>query len=345
MNQERKQDRNLISRRNVLKTTGLLSGTFALGRWPSNATAQTSSWAIVALPDTQKYTVSDTLMSYVHDQIDWIVANRSSKNIVFVSHEGDLVEHGSDLTEWKRMDAAMDKLDGVVPYSTSIGNHDYAVTGDRSSSTENFRTYFGQTRYNNYGWFGGAAPNDLGHYQYFSAGGYDFLHLSLEWGVPGTTSDPNTMMGWAKGVLQANKSIPTIITTHSYIWDKRGYEGHATAGQGANSGRSIYNKLVKQNFASQVFMVLNGHWHKADGQWAQVSLDRAGLNIYEMLANYQHYANGGDGWLRLIEFLPSGGANGLDRIRVQTYSPSRDEFMTGGRSQFAFDLSFASRFN
>lgn len=334
--------RHRVSRRDALKTAGVLggAGAFGLSSFVGRASAA-SSWTIVVLPDTQKYAQSSTLISRAHDQTDWIRANKSAENIVFVTHEGDIVEHGSSTTEWQRMDAVMDKLDGVVPYSTLVGNHDYGVLNDRSSSLANYKQYFGSSRYSGYSWFGGAGPDQRAYYQRFSAGGYNFLHLALEWGVPGSTTDPSTVMGWARNILRANRNTPTLITTHAYLWDKVGYEGHATRRDGANSGKQIYRYLVRPN--PQVFMVLNGHYHKADGQWKQASTNSAGSKVYEMLANYQHYANGGDGWMRLIKFIPGGGS-GTDRVQVRTYSPSRNQFKTDSRSQFNFDFSFSSRF-
>ena len=81
-------------------------------------------------------------------------------NVVFATHEGDIVENGDSVTEWERMSDVMNTLDGEVPYSALLGNHDFAVTGDRESSTENYRTYFGESRYEDYDWFGGTAPDD-----------------------------------------------------------------------------------------------------------------------------------------------------------------------------------------
>ena len=73
-------------------------------------------------------------------------------------------------------------------------------------------------------------------------------------------------------------------------------------------------------------MVLNGHSFRADGEWAQVSQNDADLDVYEMLACYQDYPNGGNGWLRTIEFVQDGGVDEADRIRVRTYSPTLDRF-------------------
>jgi hypothetical protein len=308
------------------------------------ARAQSSAWTVAVVPDTQKYAERSSLISYAQDQTKWIANNLDDENIVFVTHEGDWVENGDNRTEWQRMNQVWNTIEGKVPYAAGVGNHDYAVLGDRSSSTENYRRYFGTSRYQQYRWFGGSSPNGLSHYQRFRAGGYQFLHLSLEWEAP------NSVIDWARGVLDANSDTPTIVTTHAYLWDRPGREGRSSVVQeedgDGNSGQQIFRKVIRPN--SQVFMVLNGHFHRAkgtdDGEWAQVSKNAAGLDVYEMLACYQDYPRGGDGWMRLVQFLPDGGANGRDRIRVRTYSPSRNEYQTDSRSQFSFDLDFDDRF-
>ena len=334
-------DSHSVSRRDYLRTAGAV-GVAGLGvRFASLRASAASPWTVVAIPDTQKYAESSSLISRARAQTDWIRANKSAENIVFVTHEGDIVEHGSNTTEWQRMDAVMDKLDGVVPYGTTVGNHDYANTSDRSSGTANYSKYFGKSRYSGKSWYLGTGPNDRAHYQRFSAGGYTFLNLNLEWGVPGTASNSGTVMGWADDVLSKYANTPTIVTTHSYLWDKSGVEGHAGQRSGANSGLDVYRNLIRHH--PQVFMVLGGHFHYTDGQWKQTSTNSAGTAIYEMLADYQHYANGGDGWMRLIKFVPGGGSGSLDRVSVRTYSPSRGQYKTDGRSQFSFDFSFASR--
>ncbi|MFC7029279.1 metallophosphoesterase [Halomicroarcula sp. GCM10025710] len=102
------------------------------------------------------------LLSYAQDQTDWITDNIGSENIAFVVHTGDLVDDGANPTQWNRIDGVIDTLDGdldsnpdgLVPYAALPGDHDWAVEEDRSSSTENYRQYFGQSRYVDRSWFG-----------------------------------------------------------------------------------------------------------------------------------------------------------------------------------------------
>ena len=341
----------VVSRRDALRLSGAV-GAAAIGGFGTGVgSAQTEAWTVVVVPDTQKYARSSSLIAFAQDQTTWIANNLAVENIAFVTHEGDWVDDGSNRTEWQRMDDVWNTIEGDVPYAAAIGDHDYAVEEDRASGAANYREFFGEARYGGYSWFGGSAPNDRSHYQRFSAGGYDFLHIDLEWEAPGDPSDPTTPVGWAQSVLDANPETPAIITTHSYLWDEPGQEGRTTfveenSGDG-NSGQQLFRKLVEPN--PQVFMTFNGNFHRGtgsdNGEWAQVSQNAAGLAVYELLANYQDYPNGGDGWLRLVRFVPGGGSGGQDRIEVRTYSPSLGAFQTDDRSQFGFDLRFADRFS
>lgn len=331
---------------------------------PSSA-ANGEPWTLIVVPDTQHYTDRSSNVSVFITQMQWIADNVAARNIAFVTHLGDVVQHGDRVIEWDRAEQAMGILDGVVPYSVAIGDHDYVDEERRSSGAPEYIARYGAARYQGYPWYGGASPDQKSHYQYFTAGGRTFLHLTLEWEAPGTVDDPSSALGWGKQVLDANPYLPTIISTHSYIWDKPGEKGRTNGieeddGDGA-SGEQIWSALVASS--PQVFMLLNGNFHKEtsqydasdpsadpagpslDGEYHQVSTNLHGLPVYEMLSNYQDYPNGGDGWIRVLTFEEGAGAGGLDRIRVQTYSTLHDAYQTDAFSQFHFDLSFAERFD
>ena len=65
-------------------------------------------------------------------------------------------------------------------------------------------------------------------------------------------------------------------------------------------------------------MVLCGHWSNAGGEWHQVSANNAGQPVFEILADYQSRENGGNGWLRLITFVPK--EQRRYQIQFRTYS-------------------------
>ncbi len=75
--------------------------------------------------------------------------------------------------------------------------------------------------------------------------------------------------------------------------------------------------------------MMNGHTH-GEGQ-------RKDGNIYSLLADYQNYSNGGNGYLRIMEFSPS-----TDTISVKTYSPTLASYETDANSQFTLSYDMDS---
>lgn len=341
-----------------------VSGSFLALICAQGATAHASEpWSLVVVPDTQHYVDDVDNVDDFMTEMQWIADHVESRDIAFVSHIGDVVQHGSNRTEWNRAEAAMDLIDGRVPYSVAMGDHDYNTEENRASGAPEYIARFGPSRYAGRPWYGGASPDQKSHYQYFTAGGRAFLHLTLEWEVPGTIDNPSTALGWGKQILDHHPHVPTIISTHSNLWDRSGEKGRANSieesASNGNSAEQVWSELIGNN--PQVFMMLNGHSHKGssqydptdpnddpagpstDGEFHQVSTNWHGLPVYEMLADYQDYPNGGDGWIRIITFEEGTGVGGLDRIRVQTYSTTHDAYQTDTLSQFHFDLSFAQR--
>ncbi len=322
-------------------------------------------FTFVVLPDTQNMVKDPDLAYMVTDMTEWIVDQRDALNIEFVSHVGDVVSFADQIPEWERATAALDLLDGVVPYSVALGDHEYDPEEYKDGSVANYLANFGPQRYAGYDWYRGSSPDGLSHVQVFSAGGREFLHLAVEFEPLGTVDDPTSPLGWAVSILEANPTLPTIITTHAYLWDQEGEEGHfrwrgrrgyvlvdGVKDYVGPTGEELFAALVEP--FPQVFMVLNGHFHLAtrpdQGKFHQVSINAAGSEVYEMMSNFQSYPNGGDGWLRSIEFQPGGGAGGSDRIAMRTYSPTLDAAgevanQTDPRGEFSFDLDFAERFD
>src|SRR5690242_12038852 len=81
-------------------------------------------FSIVILPDTQYY--SAYYPAIFTSQTQWILNNRSSRNIAFVIHEGDITNTNTN-AEWQNASTSMGMLDGTVPYIVVPGNHDYCA--------------------------------------------------------------------------------------------------------------------------------------------------------------------------------------------------------------------------
>jgi hypothetical protein len=55
----------------------------------------------------------------------------------------------------------------------------------------------------------------------------------------------------------------------------------------------------------------------------------AGNTVYTLMSDYQGRTNGGNGWMRILEFDPV-----ADEIHVTTYSPTLQQFENDSDSQF-----------
>lgn len=289
------------------------------------------SWSMVALPDTQ-YATQDR-PEVLEAQTRWIKAHRTVRDIRFVVHEGD-VTHNGDRRQWRRARHAFEVLHGQIPYAVTTGNHDYergSLLADRRTL---FASYFpsAQARQQStfVGVFSDERPENQAHH--FSAGARQWLVVTLEY-LPSPE-----VVEWVDGVLEDHLDHEVILVTHSYLdeigeWIDLETDRDATEPrpppQVYHDGEDLWNALVSQ-YAS-IRLVLCGHV-TGDGAGRRVDLVE-GRAVHQVLANFQMRRDAGEGWLRILEFLPDGRT-----IQVHTYSPWLDEFMTGPQQQFKLDL-------
>ena len=131
-----------------------------------------------------------------------------------------------------------------------------------------------------------------------------------------------------------------MICTHGYLnWDGTLYSHNGSAKQswesydyvpGINDGEDLWQKLVSRH--ANVVFVFCGHVVKT-GAARLTSKGVYGNDVYQMLADYQMRAQGGEGYLRLVEFLPDG-----KTVQVKSYSPLLDNYLTDDAQQFTLDL-------
>jgi hypothetical protein len=308
-------------------------------------TPAASPFTVAVLPDTQFY--SQTYPETFLAQTRWIAENRAARSIAFVSHLGDIVQSNArgtnrNLVEWQRADAAIDLLDGdlaanpdgLVPYSVALGNHDTDVMWSKPGVATRYDEYFGASRYAARSWYVENSGLTGNHAQVFTAGGYRFLHLTLQF-------EPlDSDLAWARGIMARHPGLPTILSTHSYIQPSSAGRFAVVQGQSgttddpANSGEQVFQKLVRPS--PQIFLVMNGHF---GGEFHQVSANAFGQPVLELGADYQSRTNGGDGWLRLLEIDTTAG-----EVRVQTYSPTLNQYERDADSEFTLGCDFRGRY-
>lgn len=298
-------------------------------------------FSVVALPDTQFYSenVGGNLAAIFSAQTDWIIAEKEARNIGFVLHLGDISQHGDNpataASEWANASNAMYRLENPattelqegIPYVMAVGNHDQTPIGDADGTTTNFNTFFGvhpQTGVNHFAgksYYGGVSEPAKADNNYclVSAGGMDFIVISLEYD---TTPDAEDLE-WADSLLKAYPARRGIVITHHMV-------NTGNPASFSTMGAALYEAL-KDN--PNLMLMHGGHVH-GEGRRSDVY---AGRTVHSLLADYQGRDHGGDGWLRVMKFRPQ-----LNRIDVETYSPTLDRFETDDNGRFSLDVDLKS---
>ena len=288
-------------------------------------------FTLVNLPDTQYYScecnggAAETFTA----QTSWIVQEREALNVACVTHVGDIVDHGDSYEqEWINADAALSLLEDPnstglaegIPYVLAVGNHDQGG-GGAAGPTELYNQYFGVDRFEDRSYYGGHFGEDNDNlYILFSAGGLDFVVLSLEY----DTVPDGDVLEWASSILDQYADRRAILISHYLL---------GTDGEFSSQGLLTYEALKHH---ANLFLMMAGH---LTGESARVDTHE-GNSVYTLLADYQFWDNGGDGWLRVLEFSPT-----RDEIHVQTWSPTLGEFETDADSEFVLSYSmFAEGF-
>ncbi len=249
-------------------------------------------FSVVLLPDTQLY--SEKYPDTYKKQTQWIADNIEEQKIKFVIHLGDIVQnHNEKENEWRIARDAHKILDGVVPYSVAPGNHDMDV---EKRDTSLFHQYFPASDYQDNEWYGGnyQGKND-NNYTFFESAGMRFMIVNLEY------NPRDEVLEWANEIVKQHKTSRVIVATHQYL---------RPAGRD-KVGQRIWDQFVRKH--ANIFMVVCGH---VGALTLQNSLNDTGGTVYEILTDYQSMHEGGDGWLRTLEFHPS-----EDVIAVGEYSP------------------------
>lgn len=288
-------------------------------------------FTLIGLPDTQYYTSGKNGGSpeIFKRQTEWIVANKDALNIVYTAHLGDCVDDG-DLVEasWQAADTAMGYLEDPlatnllhgIPFGLTVGNHDQSPNGNPDGTTNYFNQYFGADRFSGRGYYGGHyGSNNDNHYDLFNASGLDFIAIHLEYDP---TPDAQ-VMAWADSLLQVYSTRRAIIISHYII-------GTGNPGPLGPQGQVIH-AAFKHN--PNVFLLLCAHVY-GEGQRSDIYNSHT---VHTLLADYQHRPNGGNGWLRIMEFSPV-----KNEIRVKTYSPWLDQWETDSNSQFTLSYDMQS---
>lgn len=304
--------------------------------------ADPNACSIILVPDTQSYAKFGRNQGIFELMTAWIAENLQTLHVMAVLHTGDIVEQNNvDTTDgiqlnqtsaqqWGSASRAFERLDGKISYILATGNHDYGIRSAENRATQ-FPKFFPVDR--NPAWKDvlvecctnrdGAKTLENAAYALVTPQGRKLLVVSLEF----APSDP--VLEWAKALVarDAYKDHLVILLTHSYInslvngnvhIEKEGY-----AVQDANYGKAVWEKLVYPS--DNIRIVLCGHIAGTKDPRENVGFrtdkNRAGKTVAQMLFDTQTdgggwHGNGGDGWLRILEFSADG-----KQVSVRTFSP------------------------
>mgnify|MGYP006432448257 CR=1 FL=1 len=305
-------------------------------------TQSTEAFTIAVLPDTQFYCDTRLKLSkqwghgdlrhYFSKQTQWALDHQEELNIVFLLHEGDIVQT-DDCEEWDIAKKAMSILDDAIPYCMCLGDHDMGFKrttankygGEKAVNRKTeFNNYFPLEKYSKRNEFGGAFESDChdNSWYHFKAANMMFLIISLEF------HPRNEVLNWANNIVTNHPLHRIIILTHSYLESNQTRTTQEVKLNG-NHGEMMWQKLVKKH--PNIFMVLCGHHC---GEATLTSIGDHGNQVFQILSDYQHLNDGGESWLRYMVFQPN-----MNTINVHTYNPALDSYMKGPSSCFQLKYS------
>ncbi|MCB1277784.1 hypothetical protein, partial [Prosthecobacter sp.] len=213
-----------------------------------------------------------------------------------------------------------DMLHGVVPFSVTVGNHDMTSKGDARL----FQEHFPASSFATFPWYLGShtharadqnvSVNNVNSAQLFSAGGIDFIHLSLE------CNAPDDVLAWADETLTKHAERRALITTHmdlgirdkpktdkGYIHDPKGrMRWIKIHGERGNTAEQMWDKLYRKH--ANLGLIFSGDQSRVTALKLTASADD-GHPVTSLLTDYMSQPV-----LRLLRFVPA-----ENRINALTY--------------------------
>lgn len=301
-----------------------------------------NSWTMIVLPDPQTYIKFEQNQPVFSLMTRWIKHNKEKLNIELVLCEGDLVEQNNipigdgvngdqnSFQQWTSIREAFSVLDTIVPYILCTGNHDYGRKSAENRYSQLNSFFPPEQVKSTSSILVGMMPNFSGentlenaYYEFISPHNSRFVILSLEF------NPRDTIVQQAKEILSREKykDYKGIILTHSYMRamfdDNVLIEKDAYKLNDVTHGKELWKRLIAPSV--NVEMVFCGHVAGTEGFKQNVGYrkdENAGRKeVHQMMFNAQTdgggwHGNGGDGWLRILEFLPD-----KQTVIIKTFSP------------------------
>jgi hypothetical protein len=181
---------------------------------PGTVLADNHEFSIVVIPDTQLY--AESYPAIIEAQLQWIVDNQATENIIYVAQLGDLKDDlscdnkliaaatGGSRTEWQIVDQAFALLESAtsaaqpdgIPFGTVAGNHDFEPFGggcptdwdnpaqrilNNPTTGLAYDNLFGPARFSGRAYYGGSrvAGSNEDNFTLFESNGIKFIAINL----------------------------------------------------------------------------------------------------------------------------------------------------------------------
>ncbi len=300
-----------------------------------------NSFSLILLGDPQSYVKYERNQPIFDLCTAWIADNINRLKIRATLITGDLVEQNEYLAvdstrgdqtskqQWEWESHCLGRLDGRIPYIISPGNHEYGYTSGNYPFSH-FSDYFSVERNIKVKeCIVSTFPNRMGHitlensaYKFSDKNWGNILIITTEF-MP-----RDEVLEWAGKLCNGEKykSYTVFFMTHSFLFQKtanRTTQGCDHLLLQGNCGENIWNKLIYP--CSNIRFVISGHTGVPGPFEENVAYRKdknsGGKIVHQMMFNVQTLGggwqgNGGDGWLRILEFFPDG-----KTVKVRTYSP------------------------
>lgn len=289
-----------------------------------------TAWTAQHIPDLKVRTVL-------------VTGDMVEQNDMLTSGDPDYTYYGDQTSrqQWEAASRAMARLDNKVPYIISQGNHDVGYVDSENRSSKQSEYFYpdrniciGECLVSTCNNFEGRPTLENSAYEFHDAVWGDLLVVTFEF------SPRDEAIDWAKKLISSDrfKKHRVIILTHSFLNNDATIHTHeAYKLEPRNWPNVIWERLIYPS--SNVALVICGHmgmppkFDDKDACATAADIDysptcayreeraKDGHNVPMMMFNSQMgdgcwYGNGGDCWLRILEFKPDGRT-----ISVRTFSP------------------------
>ena len=263
--------------------------------------------SIIVVPDIQNYTTSpgsDCLESIV----DFINYNRY--NISMCLQTGDLTNNNAS-DQWNNvLNEYVYRLDPGIPHCECLGNHDYGQNGLTNERVSNIPWDISEDSEISYGEY------NENYVHFFQCNNEKYGVLVLEFAVRQSTLE------WAQGILEQYPETKFILLTHAFLNAEGNTYSNSTimkdydhpklygiASSETADSDQIFSSLC--NFYSNVRYIICGHSLPKDGFCVKTQISAYGDEVKLILINFQHFANGGDGNIAILN---------MDKDQIDIYS-------------------------